>query len=210
MTERTPAAQIALFIAEISFNFVLPWAIYVSTKAHIGEVHAIMASSVPPMAWSIGGFIRSRRVDALSILVLAGIGLSLIAYAIGGSPKLLLIRETFITATIGLLFLGSILINKPLIYEFGKALAARQSSEDHAKFVAMKDGPMFKDGMKVMTLVWGLGLLAEAGLRITLIMSLPVATYLIVGHVVGYGTFGALMLWNFLYVRALKVKHNIA
>ncbi len=209
MTEPNPTAQITLLIAEIACNFVLPWAIFVLSKPHIGELHAIMASSLPPMLWSIGGFLRNRRVDALSIMVLGGIGLSLIAYAFGGSPKLLLLRETFITASIGILFLGSILINKPLIYHFGKALAARQSAEDHAKFVAMKDGVIFQKTMRLMTLVWGLGLVGEALLRVALIINLPTATYLIVGPIVGYAAFGALMLWNFLYVRATMRKHPV-
>src|ERR1700679_765887 len=86
-------------------NFLAPFAIYTLAKSHLGDVHALMASSAPPIAWSLFEFIRRRRVDAVSMLVLAGIGFSLIGYFGGGSAKFLQLRERLVTGLIGLIFL---------------------------------------------------------------------------------------------------------
>jgi hypothetical protein len=160
-----------------------------------------MASSAPPIAWSIFEFVRSRRVDALSMLVLAGIALSLLAYAGGGSVKVLQLREKLVTATIGLVFLGSAAIGRPLIYQLARASILRKTPNEVGAFDALRDNAGFKRTMLVMTLVWGTGLLAEAGLATLLVFKLSVREYLIVGPIVGYGTMGALSLWTYLYAQ---------
>ena len=90
-------------------NFIGPYVIYALTKKDLGEVGALMASSAPPIIWSLIEFARHRRVDALSILVLAGIALSLLAFLGGGGPKFLQMRERMVTALIGLAFVVSAL-----------------------------------------------------------------------------------------------------
>ena len=92
---------------ELLVNFIGPFAIYSLLDPKYGDVKALMASSAPPIAWSLVEFIRRRRVDALSILVLAGIALSLLAFLGGGGVKFLQLREKLVTAAIGLVFLGS-------------------------------------------------------------------------------------------------------
>ena len=190
-----------LFGLEVLFNFLLPWACYRLAKPHWGEVHAIMASAAPPTLWSLIEFARNRRIDAISILVLGGIVLSLIGFALGGTPKLLLLRESLITGLIGLVFVGSALIGRPLIYVLARASLSRRSIEDRDEFDEQSEKPEFRRVMTVMTIVWGLGLVAETGIRTILVFSLPVGRFLIFGPVVGYATIGLLMLWTFLYVR---------
>ncbi|MGC9269167.1 VC0807 family protein [Acidiphilium sp.] len=186
---------------EILFNFLLPWVVYRVAKPHLGEIHAIMASAAPPMLWSLIEFARKRRVDAISVMVLGGIGLSLLGFALGGSPKLLLMRESLITGLIGVVFIVSALIGRPLMYVLASASLKRRSAEDSAEFEAYKDDPAFRRMMAVMTLVWGVGFVAETAVRSVLVFSLPVGRFLIIGPVVGYTTVGLLMVWTFLYGR---------
>jgi hypothetical protein len=61
------------FALEVGINFVLPFVIYSLAEHPWGEVRALLASSAPPMIWSIVEFIRHRKLDAVSLLVLAGI-----------------------------------------------------------------------------------------------------------------------------------------
>jgi len=189
---------------EIIFNFLLPWIVYRIVKPHIGEIHAIMASAAPPMVWSLVEFARKRRVDAISVMVLGGIGLSLLGFALGGSPKLLLMRESLITGLIGIVFVGSALIGRPLMYVLASASLKRQSAEDSAEFETFKDDPAFHRMMTVMTIVWGAGFIIETAIRSVLVFSLPVGRFLIIGPIVGYGMIGLLMIWTFLYGRAAE------
>ena len=91
------------FAIEALVNFVAPFLIYDLSKGRLGDVHALMASSAPPIAWSIIEFVRRRRVDALSLLVLGGIALSLLAFAGGGGARFLQLRENLVGGLIALI-----------------------------------------------------------------------------------------------------------
>jgi hypothetical protein len=63
----------------------------------------------------------------------------------------------------------------------------------------MRDNIHFKRSMRLMTLVWGFGLLAEAAVSASLVLTLSVHDYLIAGPIVGYGTMGGLGCWTWWY-----------
>ena len=79
-------------------------------SGRLGAAPALIAASAPPILWSIAAFVRQRKVDAISILALCGIALSLMAFAGGGGVKFLQLRENLVTGLIGLIFLGSVAI----------------------------------------------------------------------------------------------------
>ena len=191
-------------ILEIAFNFVLPYVVYVATKQRLGDVNALIASSVPPVLWSIAEFARDRRIDALSILVLAGIVLSLLAFVGGGSAKFLQFRENFATVLIGLAFLISAAVGRPLIYELARAGQRRKSEADAKSFEALGVNANFKRSMTMMTLVWGFGLIAQAAVACALLFVLSIEKYLLVSPIVGYAGMGALALWTFWYASRRK------
>ena len=164
-------------------------------------MHALLASSGPPIVWSLVEFARRRRVDAISMMVLAGIVLSLLAFIGGGSVRFLQLRENLVTGLIALVFLGSAAIGRPLIYQLARAGQQRASSQAVASFEAMRDNVRFKRSMMVMTLVWGVGLLAQTVAACVLVYSISIADYLIVSPFLGYGAMGALALWTVWYVR---------
>jgi hypothetical protein len=189
---------------ELAINFVLPFLIYNYAEAPLGEVKALLLSSVPPILWSVVEFFRHRRLDALSVLVVAGIALSLLAMLGGGGPKFLLLREKLVTGAIGLAFVGSVVIGKPLIFELARATMRRRSEDEAQEFEALQVYAGFRRTMKVMTLVWGFGLLADVTVAVVLVFELSVREYLIVNPILGYGTSGGLGLWSFFYGRRAK------
>jgi len=191
-------------LVEALVNFILPFAIYNYAEAPLGQVRALLASSAPPIAWSLVEFARHRRLDALSLLVLCGIALSLLAMIGGGGVQFLQLREKLVTGVIGLAFVGSALIGKPLIYELALATKGRKSAGEAEEFQALQAYAGFRRSMMVMTWVWGLGLLADVAISVVLVFALTIREYLIVNPIVGYGTMGALSLWSFLYVQRAK------
>jgi hypothetical protein len=200
--------RIAVLALEAGIVFALPIAVYDRVAPHGGEIRALLASSVPPLAWSLAGFIRRRRVDALSILVLSGIALSLLAVLGGGSARFLQLRENLVTALIGLAFLGSAAIGKPLIYQLARAGLGRKSPEEVAAFVADRGPARFRRVMTLMTLVWGFGLLASSAVACLLVLTLTVHDYLVAGPILGWGSMGALGLWTVWYRRLAQRRAN--
>ena len=191
-------------LVEALVNFILPFVIYTYAEAPLGEVRALLASSAPPILWSLIEFARYRRVDALSVLVVSGIALSLLAMLGGGGVRVLQLREKLVTGVIGLAFLGSALIRKPLIYELARASMRRKSEGEAQQFEALQVHAAFRRTMTVMTLVWGLGLVADVAVSVVLVFVLSIREYLIVNPILGYGTMGALSLWSFFYGQRAK------
>jgi hypothetical protein len=189
---------------ELLVNIALPYLVYVKAEASQGQVRALLAASVPPILWSGIEFARKRRIDAVSILVLAGIVLSLLAFLGGGSVRFLQLRENLVTGLIGLIFLGSAAIGRPLIYQLARAGKLRESSAEAARFESLRDNPRFRRHMTIMTLVWGFGLLAQTGVACLLVFSLSIRHYLVVSPIVGYGMMGGLALWTFWFVKRIK------
>ena len=208
---RNAGKNIGVIGIELLVNLVFPYALYIKTEAHIGQAHALMAASLPPIAWSVIEFIRRRRLDAMSLLVIAGISLSLLAFLGGGSLRLLQLRENLVTGIIGLVFLGSAAIRRPLIYQLAQARNLRSSHSEAERFEKLRrESPQFRRSMTVMTLVWGFGLLAETAVACCLVFTMPIADYLIVSPLLAYGSMGALALWTFLYVKRLKRRARAA
>ena len=213
MTERLPMPARAIaflrksgarIAAEVMVNFILPFVIYVWAEHPLGEVRALLASSAPPILWSLVEFARHRRIDALSMLVLAGILLSVLAVLGGGSVRFLQLREKLVTAVIGLIFIGSVMVRRPLIYELARANMLRKSKAEAARFEALRVHAGFRRTVTIMTLGVGVGLIADAGVSVLLVFTLSIRDYLIVGPVVGYALLGGLVLWVFWYGRRAR------
>ncbi len=200
---RKNAASIAV---EGLVNVVLPFAVYSYVKPKAGDVNGLMASMVPPLGWGVVEFVRRRRVDAVSIFIVAGIALSLVAFIGGGSVRFLQLRENLVTGLIALVFLFSAAIGKPLIYQFARASMRRGSPAKAESFEKLEQNAYFRRSMTIMTLVWGCGLLVQTAVACLLVFVLPIAVYLIVSPILGYGTIGLLALWTYLYVQRQKRK----
>ena len=186
---------------EIAVNFALPFVVYSATRNRLGDVNALMAASVPPLAWSLIELLRRRRIDALSLLVLAGIVLSLIAFIGGGGVQFLQLREQLVSAVIGLVFLGSAAIGKPLIYQLARARMQRDATEQAGRFETLSNDPRFRRVMMRMTLSWGIALVAQSAACGALVVALSIKSYLIVGPIIGYSALGAMTAWTFWYAR---------
>lgn len=206
-----PSARTALWVwlrdqgpgigVTILVNFVLPFLIFDLVRLRFGDADALIASSAPPLAASIVQLARRRHVDALSLLVLTGIALSLVAFFGGGGVRFLQLRERLVTGLIGLIFLGSVAIGRPLIFYLARASISRASSERALHFAAIRDTALFRRTMLIMTLAWGIGLVLECAAAVTLTYALTARQFMLAGPIVGYGSTGLLTLWSYWYAR---------
>jgi hypothetical protein len=197
------AATILSLLSSIVINAVLPIVIYWALKTYTGssDFVALVASGIPSLVDSIVGVIRRKRIDLLAGVVLFGIVASLATMALGGSPKVYLIRESFFTAAFGLAYLASLFFPRPLAFYFARHFATGNNPENIRWFDSLWQYQQFRHTMRVITIVWGIGFLFEAVLRTFLVMVLSVEQFLIISPFVLYGIIGALMIWMFLYSR---------
>ncbi|MFI1916076.1 VC0807 family protein [Nocardia sp. NPDC020380] len=184
--------------------FALHWAGY-------SDFAALLAGAVVSGAMVIYQVIKARRIDALSAIILVGFAFGLIASFISGDARMMIVRDSLSTAAIGLAFLISALIGKPLTYAASlKAFA----TSDPAKAAAMAESYRTVPGVRKVHLalasVWGVGLLAEAGARVVLAYQLPVHTMAWLSTVLMVGTFGVLFLITARAIKWARKAFNLA
>ena len=114
------------------------------------------------------------------------------------------LRENLVTGIIGIVFLVSAAIGKPLIYQLARASMSRRSKAEAESFEQQSGNVYFRRSMSLMTVVWGAGFLFQTAIACVLVFALPIAAYLAVSPFLGYGTMGVLALWTFWYVEGKK------
>ena len=201
-------ATILSLASSMVINVALPILLYLALKRYTSasDFLALVISGVPPTIDSIVGVIRRKRIDLLAGIVLASIVISLILIALGGSPKVYLVRESFFTAAFGLVFLVSLLFKRPLAFYFARYFATGNHPENIPWFDSLWQSRQFRHTMRVITVVWGIGFLFEAVLRTFLVIKLSIEQFLIVSPFVLYGILGILAVWTFLYSRQGRKK----
>lgn len=187
----------------IIINAVLPFIIYSLLKRYTNtsDFWALVISGIPPMIDAIVGIIRKSRIDLVAGIILLGIVVSIILVILGGSPRLLLIRESFFTAAFGLVYLVSLLFPRPLTFYFARHFATGNVPEKVARFNSLWQDQSFRSFMTLITFVWGLGFLLEAAIRTFLVFTLTIPQFLIISPLILNGILGGIVLWTILYSR---------
>lgn len=186
-------------LPELGANFLAPYLVYEALHKHCGDTKALMASIAPPLLWSLYELVKTRRVDALSVIVVSSIVFTVAATALGGSARMIQIRDALVTGVIGVLFLLSLLLHKPMIFHLARATLARNPDSDIPQMETLWVQPGGPRVFRVLTGVWGVGLVVQTTLLCALATVWPIGRYLLVSPFIGYGVFCVLMLWSFWY-----------
>lgn len=150
----------------VLLNVVAPFAAYQVLTAHgVSEVNALSVASVFPLAAVITAAVHSRRLEWIGVLSVASIALGLASALILHDPHVLLVKDSLITGALGLAFLGSLLARWPLTFVFARQFAPGTARELDQRW---SSSPGFRARMRRMTVVWGLGMLGEATVRVIL------------------------------------------
>jgi intracellular septation protein A len=186
------------------FDIAGPLAAYsLLRSAGFSTVTALVLSGVFPAAGVLFGIIQHRRVDAIGVLVLAGIAVGAILGLVSHNAKLVLDEGSVPTAVFGLICLGSLATPKPLIYRLALefiGLDTRQGRE----FTDLWQYKEFRHVFRVMTTVWGATYLAEAAARVVIVQNTSAGTALAISKVLPYAVAGVLVLWTVGYGRYQK------
>jgi hypothetical protein len=192
----------------ILLNAAVPVGVYRVMKRFVSpsELHALLAASVFPLVYSIAEFVRHRSFDLIAIFALLSIVVGLIGVALGGSAKLLLIRESFFTGLLGVACFVSLLLPRPLMFYVGRQLMAGSDPGKRAVFDDHWQYPYARFVHRVITTVWGIAYVGEFLLRVVLVYTLPTTLVLAVSPVLlGAVTIGAI-LWTITFVRHAETR----
>jgi hypothetical protein len=196
----------ARYLSAICINVLLPWLAYKLAYPHWGHLGALAASTLPLIAWISWDLLRFNHFDALSAIVLVGTILSLTVSSILDTPRSRLFEQPIISGLIGIAFLISLALPRPLVFYLGRSTVAREQHGGAAQFEQRwRDEPSLVAIIHKMTLVWGFGLTIENVLRLLLSIEFEGEPW--VGNVstmMQYATYGGLTLWTFLQRKQLR------
>jgi hypothetical protein len=190
-------------------NVVLPWIIYqVLTSRGVSVINALMATALVPLATTLYSWLRDRRVDALGIMTLAFVAVGLVTSLISGDPFFYLVKESLLTGVWGLIMLGSLLAKRPLTFYFGRQFVAGGDAERAAWYDRLWEKPAFRAIQRRICVMWGLGLIAEAVLRVVLVTLLPIPIFLVVSPAMGLGVTALLMALTVMVSKRARPKQQ--
>jgi hypothetical protein len=169
-------------------------------SAGLTDVSALVLSGVLPGVGVLGGLIRHRQMDAVGVLVLAGIALGTVLGLVSGNARLVLVEGSVPTAVFGLLCLDSLRSRRPLIFRFALEFMGTGTPRGR-DFASLWQYPGFRHAFRLFTVVWGVAFLAEAAARIVVVEVAPVSAALAVSKVMPYAVGAVLAAWMTLYGR---------
>ncbi len=145
------------------------------------------------MAW-VG--LRERRLDPFALFLVILFGAGLVLSFLTGDARFLLAKDCATTFTAGLVFVGSCIIRRPLAFYAAQRFARGSGEEGAARFAAFAQMPEFRARWYRVSLVWGIGLLIDAALRITVAYTLPIKTAANICQILMIVVLALLTLWT--------------
>lgn len=199
-------------IISILINAILPLITYKILINHIpSSITALIISTTIPIIDNIYHIIKEKKIDIFASLIILGFIVGIISMLFSGSQKLLLIRQSYITAVIGILFLISMFFPKPMIYYLAKKFINSQDkyAKNNKSTIDEKcKNPHFRFSMKFLTFIWGICFVLEAVCNISLVFILSVSKYMLISPLVSYGFIGCATFITFFYRKKIKSKFS--
>ena len=192
----------------IILNAVFPVILYKISKRYFSpsEFTALVVAALFPLGKSAFDLLRHRQLDPIAVVVLLGLIADGIAMLFGGSPRLLLVRESVFTGAFGVACFASLLLPRPMMFYFGRYFIAGTAPERQARFNASWQLAEVRFCHRLITTVWGCVFVGELIVRIVLIYSLPAAMVLVISPIlIGILTITT-MTWAFSYGHRVRLR----
>lgn len=156
---------------------------YALRLAGVDERPALLAGTILAATRLIWVAVRRRQVTWFAAVMLAVFGLGLLLTFLAGDARFLLLKDSIVTAGVGIVFLLSTLAGRPL------TVSAAQTSQP---WRAAAIDEMFRNRPDL-----------RRRFVIPLVYTLSVDTMVGLSELMFWGTIGLLMVWSLFYTRAV-------
>ena len=172
--------MIKKLIPSLIIDLVVPLILFFAIRPFTNDLIALIVAGAVPTIHTIILGILSRRIDWIGIIAILGFSVALIVSALsGGSTLALKLAHPIITGMLGLIFLFSLVLKKPLMI----TIIEKFKQGNPERF----NKPEIYKKFKLITAVLGLAFILDASIHVTLAVTLPTMTYLILDKIVTVG-----------------------
>jgi hypothetical protein len=171
---------------------------YVLHAAGVSDWFALLAATLVAGARIILVAVGQRVLNALGLVMLVIFGVGLVLTFATGDVRFLVLKDSIGTAVLGLLFLCFALAGHPLTLGAMRTWAPERAATMAERYRTV---PAVRHGHFVASMVWGVGLLAEALVRVLLVFLLPISVVVGLSTALVVVVIGSLMVWTLWYMR---------
>lgn len=197
-----------------SFKQVLPTLIFdvatpvvvffLLTSSGVSTLWALIAGGLSPAINNIRVWMKSRRLEPVGLIVMTFLAIGAAASLISGSVFFALIKESLLTATFGLICLGSLLAERPLLFYITRQFVAGDDPVRLEWWNGLWQYAHFRRAQRLVTGVWGIAYLVEALLRVGFALFASPAQVVTISHVMAFAVLVALIVWTRRYLLAVR------
>jgi hypothetical protein len=200
-TDPTPENPLnaRLLIGGLAWDVGLPVAAYYALHLlGVGDFAALLTATTVAGVRIVWAAVRERELNLFATVMLVVFGIGLVLALVSGDARFLLLKNSIVSGVVGLVFLTTTLVGRPL------TLAASQSFNPHRRAEIAeryRSDPRVRHGHRLCSAVWGTVLLIESIVRVPQVYLLPIDIAVGVSEAMTIATFTGLIAWNVWYVR---------
>lgn len=199
------ASKPHLALARLVFDIAAPIVVYYVLRSEGASYDlALLAGAVLPAVGSLVTLMSQRRLDPVATLMVVSMLGALAGSLLAGSPRFLLAKDGLMTGLWGGWFLASARGGRPAALLFARPLMeGMRMFAGRSWDVLWATEPQFRRIWRASTVMWGLGLLLDAAIRVAISYTLPIDQVPAIGAALYPVTFVVLqVMTNVYYMRA--------
>ncbi|KAI8972783.1 hypothetical protein BDB01DRAFT_854432 [Pilobolus umbonatus] len=180
----------------VMMNAIIPIVLYYLLKPHFPPVWALVLSTTPTILSVLAQALFMKRVDSFGVAVLFGFTLSVVLAALNGDPTILLLRESFVTAGLGIVCILTLIpfryksfTLKPVLYYIARDLISLKpvyflnNKPPQARMdFYWQNSPYCRLHFRIMTAIDVIILEIEFGLKLFYILQFDLDTVVILSN----------------------------
>jgi hypothetical protein len=192
-------------LPSLVMDVILPIAAFnVLVSLGVSTLAALVTGGVFPAISIAQGYLKSRQIEPLGIIVVAFLAVGTATSLITGSVFFAVVKDSFLTAAFGLLCLGSLLAARPLAFYLIRQFVAGHDPAMNEWWNGLWEFPHFRRMNRVVTIVWGLVFIAEAALRVLMALVVSPAMVVTISPVLAFAVGIGITLWTRAYLIAAR------
>lgn len=201
MTLQSLVKRLVPILAAVGEGVLLPVGVFLSlSSAGASDVIALTGSAAASVILLGLGWLRTRTVNTLGLVVLLRFVLSLALLGITNDARVLLVKDAVLTCVTGLAILATLRLSEPFILRVQRDMAPNRNTFDQQ----LRRNLPLKRVFRENTLWWGLGLSIEPFLEILIIYNTRLATAVILTNTIGTILILSLIIFTQLTIQRTK------
>lgn len=194
------------------FGAAVPIGVYFSVRPHVNtDAEGLIVAGSVSVAWILIQFVRQRQVDFVGAIVLFGFLVGVISSTLlGGNSYVLKVRDAAFTALFGIACIVTIYTHeRPALFYVSRYLSAGNDPAKIAAYNELHELPTARHVFRVLSVVWGIGLVIEASARMVLAEALHTGTYVAVSPFITAVVIGSLFTFTVIYTKRAELETAI-